>query len=115
MLSGISQLSDCTMNESPDPENAAPANHESDASIRSGKDVFSVLIVEDDADIDFLRSAFDFEIVSQQEDGYVIVAASALSSSRLAEVIEKFLADERGGGRAAKHYDMIQDLTLEQR
>ncbi|EMO07829.1 hypothetical protein LEP1GSC137_1702 [Leptospira borgpetersenii str. Noumea 25] len=71
--------------------------------------------VEEDSDLDFLRAAFEFEIVSQQEDGYVIVASQDLDFQKLNVSLTKFLAEERGGGQVAKLYEIITDIDLEHR
>lgn len=71
--------------------------------------------VEEDEDIEFLRSAFSFEIVSQQDDGYVIVASEDLSFEKLYDAFALFLKGERGGGTAAKLYEIIEDIDLEHR
>ncbi len=74
-----------------------------------------LLRVEEDIDLDFLRSAFNFEVVSQQEDGFVIVSAEDLSFEKLNLALDLFLIEERGGGNAGKLYEIIEDLDLEHR
>lgn len=62
-------------------------------------------------DLDELRRALNFEIVCQEEDGYVIVASHDVNFTELNEAIEKFSRlvpgsrVERGGGVAARIYD----------
>lgn len=71
--------------------------------------------IEDESDVDFLRSAFEFEVVSQQEDGFVLVAANDLELSRMMATMGRFIDDKRGGGRAAKLYEIVSDLDSSQR
>lgn len=71
--------------------------------------------VEEDADLDFLRSAFQFEIVSQQEDGFVLVSSTDVTSLKLEEALDRFNKLERGGGTVARLYDIVADIELEER
>jgi hypothetical protein len=59
--------------------------------------------------IDSLRSSFDFEVVSEQDDGFIIVAAKDLSFKKLLLTIQKFAASRRGGGSAASLHDLSDD------
>ncbi len=67
-----------------------------------------LLLVDDTVDIDFLRSAFGFEIVAEEEDGYIIVATEDIDFTELEEILNKFLTSSRGGGSAAKLYNLIE-------
>lgn len=71
--------------------------------------------VEGDDDLDFLRSAFSFEIVSQQDDGYVIVASEDVRFEELHSKFDLFVHGRDGGGTAAKLYEIIEDIDLEHR
>lgn len=71
--------------------------------------------VGEDEDLDFLRSAFNFEIVSQQEDGFVIIASEDIDFSELNLKLEKFLNSEHGGGTVGGLYEIIEDIDLEHR
>lgn len=57
-------------------------------------------------DLDAVRSAFDFEIVAEYEDGYLVVANDDLNFSALEEKLNKLISGQRGGGNAAKIYDL---------
>lgn len=59
--------------------------------------------------IDGLRSAFDFEIVSEQEDGFIIVAAKDVAFTKLIATIDKFASSKYGGGTAASLHDLSDD------
>ncbi|MEM7155516.1 MAG: S8 family peptidase [Myxococcota bacterium] len=65
-----------------------------------------LLRVDPKVEIEFLRSAFGFEIVSEQEDGFVVVATEDLDAKRLEQVLCKLEGGERGGGSAAKVYEL---------
>ena len=66
-----------------------------------------VLLVEEDTDVDFLRSAFGFEIVSEEERGYVLVSVEDFDLAKFNETLQKFLEDKRGGGSAARLYEIL--------
>jgi len=68
-----------------------------------------VVVVEDGADLDFLRSAFDFEVVAESDDGYVLVLSEGGDLAKFHETLNKFLVDQRGGGSAARLYDLCED------
>jgi hypothetical protein len=59
------------------------------------------------ADVEFIRTAFGFEILCQQEDGFLLVATEDIDLKGLEEVLGKFIAGERGGGSAAKLYGIL--------
>ena len=67
-----------------------------------------LLLVEEDVDIEFLRSAFGFEIIAEEDKGFIIVATKDIDFHELEDILAKFLAKERGGGSAAKLYDLIE-------
>ena len=74
-----------------------------------------VLLVEENSKVEFLRSAFGFEVVSEEEDGYVLASTDDVDWGQLTKVLAKFGAHERGGGSAAKLYDILADETQAQR
>lgn len=74
-----------------------------------------ILLIEEDDDVDFLRSAFGFEIIAEEEGGYVLVAAEDLEFGQLNEALTKFLEGRTGGGSAAKLYDVLDIETSDQR
>ncbi|TGK45937.1 S8 family peptidase [Leptospira bouyouniensis] len=71
--------------------------------------------VGEDEDLDFLRSAFNFEIVSQQDDGFVIVASEDIDFSELNLKLEKFKNSEYGGGTVGRLFEIIEDIDLDHR
>ena len=74
-----------------------------------------VLLVEKDADVDFLRSAFEFEIIAEEDDGYVLVATGDVTFEAVKQVLQKFVEEKRGGGNAAKLYDICDRESAEAR
>lgn len=71
--------------------------------------------IEPDTDLDFLRSTFGFEIVSEQEDGYVIVSSEEINLTTFLEKVEAFARNEGRAGNSAKVYEILEDRTLETR
>jgi len=71
--------------------------------------------IEPDTDLDFLRSTFGFEIVSEQEDGFVIVSSEEIDLATFLEKVELFARNEGRTGNSAKIYEVIEDRTLETR
>jgi hypothetical protein len=61
--------------------------------------------------LDFLCSAFGLEIVSEQEDGFVIVATQDLQLEKFFETLKKFSNSERGGTAAAQIYKLEENET----
>ncbi|PAY17157.1 protease [Rhodopirellula sp. SM50] len=60
----------------------------------------------DNLDLDEIRRRLDFEIVCQEEDGFVIVASHDVDVTTFNEVVDLFSRLERGGGVAARIYDV---------
>lgn len=74
-----------------------------------------VLLVDEKTDLDFLRSAFDFEIISEEDGGYVLAATRDTDLAQLKEKIELFERSQRGGNSAARLYELLDIETAEQR
>lgn len=76
-----------------------------------------LLQIDPAADLDFLRSQFGFEVVAEQEDGYVIVASEDIDLGRFVERVGRFEREEHGGGGIAQVHrvfaDVEQQLRLE--
>ena len=70
-----------------------------------------LLEIEPDADLDFLRSAFKFEVLSEEERGFVIVASKDIDLSEFMAKIRAFGRNERGSGQTAKVYQLLPDET----
>ena len=68
-----------------------------------------LLEIEPGSDLDYLRSAFKFEIVAEHEDGIVIVASESLDLHELLEKIEDFTANKHGSATTAKLYTILDD------
>ena len=69
-----------------------------------------LLQVDPKADIDFLRSAFGFEIVSELDEGYIIIATNDIDMERFSLEVDKFINDEPRKGSAAKVYGLSNEL-----
>jgi hypothetical protein len=74
-----------------------------------------LLLVEEDVDVEFLRSAFGFEIIAEEDGGFIIVATQDIDFRRLNEILKKFLEKPRGGGSAAKVYELLDVESSDQR
>ena len=74
-----------------------------------------LLQVDTGLDLDILREKFSFEIVSEQEDGYVIVASKDLHLSELLKMINAFAADTYGSATIASIHKLFDDPTQEER
>jgi hypothetical protein len=74
-----------------------------------------LLKVDPGLDLDILRDKFGFEIVSEQEDGYVIVASEDLLLGDLLKMIKDFATDTRGSATIASIHKLFDDPTQEER
>ena len=74
-----------------------------------------LLKVDTGLDLDVLREKFGFEIVSEQEDGYVIVASEDLQLADLLKMIKDFATDTRGSATIASIHKLFDDPTQEER
>ena len=74
-----------------------------------------LLKVDPNLDLDLLREKFGFEIVSEQEDGFVIVASGDLDLAKLVEMIDDFATDTRGSATIASIHKLYEDPTQEER
>ena len=66
-------------------------------------------------DVDDLRDYFRFEIISEQDDGFVIVASEDESLTYFQQKLNDFIASARGSAGIAKIHELRQDLTQEER
>lgn len=71
------------------------------------REVPLLIQVDPKIDIDAVRTAFGFEIVAEYEDGYLVVAHDDLSFRSLEDKLSKLIGGQRGGGNAAKIYDLV--------
>lgn len=65
------------------------------------------LRVEPDTDIEFLKNFFELEIISEFDDGYVIVASQEIELSALFTKLEQFPQGIMGSASVAKIYDIL--------
>lgn len=71
------------------------------------KDIPLFLRVEPDTDIEFLKNFFELEIISEFDDGYVIVASHEINMTALFAKLEQFPQEIRGSASVAKIYDLL--------
>ncbi|MES2742311.1 MAG: S8 family peptidase [Pseudomonadota bacterium] len=62
--------------------------------------------VEPGSDLEYLRKHFNLEIVSEHDDGVVLVASADQDMSNFLETTKRFVNDVRGGATAAKIYGL---------
>lgn len=74
--------------------------------VQSGKPL--LLEIDPRFDLEDVRRQLSFEVISEEEGGFVIVATEDLDLSRVRDVIEKFGKNESGGGAAAKLYGISE-------
>lgn len=74
-----------------------------------------ILRVEPGSDLDYLRSTFDFEIVAEHEDGFVIVCSENLDLTDFLRKIDGFKSEVRGTGNVAKIYEFFGPDNSQQR
>ena len=71
--------------------------------------------IDDTLDIDDLRHHFGFEIVSEQDDGFVIVASEDQSLDFFQKKLDDFVGRVQGSTGIAKILAIREDLTQEER
>jgi len=74
-----------------------------------------LLKIDPSLDLDILRDKFSFEIVSEQEDGYVIVASEDLQLSEFLKMAQEFATQIRGSATIASIHELLDDPTQEER
>ena len=79
------------------------------------KDIPLLLEIDPTLDLDDLARIFGFEIVSEQEDGFVIVASQDLDLTVLLQKIADFAGKVSGSGSVAKIHRLHEDPKLELR
>ncbi|MBI6545634.1 MAG: S8 family peptidase [Cyanobacteria bacterium NC_groundwater_1444_Ag_S-0.65um_54_12] len=68
-----------------------------------------LLKLDQTGDIDYLRSAFEFEVVAEQEDGFVIVATKEMNLDHFLGKIDGFIQAKHGTGGAASIHQLVDD------
>jgi hypothetical protein len=74
-----------------------------------------LLKVDPELDLDEIRKRFKFEVVAEQEDGFVIVASADISLATFREIVEQFAAGVRGSATVAKVHELRHDPTQQER
>lgn len=68
-----------------------------------------LLQVDPGFDLDALREKFNFEIVSEQEEGYVIVASEDIQLAPFRAMVEGFAVEVRGSATIASVHKLFED------
>lgn len=63
--------------------------------------------VEPDSDLEYLRNFFKLEIVSEQDDGFVVVASEEIDMATFLDTVAGFAGMRTGATTAAKIYDVF--------
>lgn len=79
------------------------------------KNVPLLLEVDVMLDLDELRKWFGFEVVSEEEDGFVIVASEDLDLTDFHKKLQEFVGGVRGSGTVARVYNLHEDLDQSKR
>ncbi|RUL81409.1 S8 family peptidase [Tautonia sociabilis] len=74
-----------------------------------------LLKIDPTLDIDALRQTFEFEVVSEEEDGFVIVASEDLTLAHFQQKLDDFVASIEGSANVARILDLREDETQEDR
>ncbi|HVX35869.1 MAG TPA: hypothetical protein VHC71_06595, partial [Hyphomicrobium sp.] len=74
-----------------------------------------LLRIDTTLDLDDLRRQFKFEIVSEQEGGFVIVASEDVNLAEFRQKLTDFIGSVTGSGNVAKIHELREDLTQEER
>lgn len=71
--------------------------------------------IDPSLDLDVLRSTFEFEIIVEEEDGYVIVASEDLSLEHFQKKLADFVEEARGSAEVARILKLDDDPTQDER
>lgn len=74
-----------------------------------------LLRIDTSLGLDELRRQFAFEIVSEQEDGFVIVASEDVDLAEFRQKLDDFVGTISGSSNVAKIHELREDLTQEER
>lgn len=66
-------------------------------------------VLPEEIDIDFLKRAFKFDIVSENDDGVIIVATEPINMKKFIKKVEEFSEGKKRTGQVAKVLDIIDD------
>lgn len=68
-----------------------------------------VLKIDPQLDLDVLRDKFEFEIVAEQEEGYVIVASEDIELTPFLRMVNAFAAEVHGSAKVAEIHQLSDD------
>jgi hypothetical protein len=68
-----------------------------------------LLKIDPQLDLDVLREKFEFEIVAEQEEGYVIVAAEDIELTPFIQMVNEFAVEIHGSARIAQIYRLFDN------
>jgi hypothetical protein len=74
-----------------------------------------LLRIDPSFELDDLRRQFNFEIVSEQEDGFVIVASEDIDLADFQQKLTDFVRSITGSANVARIHELREDLTQEER
>jgi hypothetical protein len=74
-----------------------------------------LLRVDPNIDLDELQHQFRFEIVSEEQEGFLIVASADTNLLDLQQKLKEFAAASKGSASGAKIHELREDLTQEER
>lgn len=74
-----------------------------------------LLKIDTSLDLDELRRQFTFEIISEQENGFVIVASENVNLTEFRQKLDDFVGSISGSANVAKIHELREDLTQEER
>ena len=68
-----------------------------------------LLKIDDAIDIDSIRNKFNFELISEENDGYVIVASSDIELRQFKKIIDEFSQSIHGSTIAASIFEVVKE------
>lgn len=74
-----------------------------------------LLKIDETLDIDALRHVFEFEVVSEQDDGFVIVASGDIVLTRFLQRLREFTTSVEGSAKVANVHELREDLAQGER
>ena len=74
-----------------------------------------LLEVDPSLDLDQLRHVFDFEIISEEEEGFVIVASQDVNLGKFLELVNNFASGIRGSATVASIHRLFDDPDQSER
>lgn len=80
-----------------------------------GEGIPLLLQIDESYDVDSLRHYFQFEVVSEQDDGFVIVASEDRSLAFFQQKLSDFVGSITGSAGIAKIHELETDFTQEDR